>query len=348
MEKVVREFEDQSKNPPGNDPVIAACYASTIDLIRQDSDFKNFLLQIIKKRADLTASHFVNLYFRSLQYIKLFLQGGSYSKINWQKDLKAFLANRKIKKELMQLILVKDTSTTKYQRYVSLYALSNWFFPKKALTIADFGCGGNYGLKGLELGEKFENIIDKTPANFFSRLLREPVGLKFGLGIDKEDPDNKEAHNWRIACSFYPRELNEINSVLKFEKRIRSAEKVDFLMSNLVSGKINTRHKFDMVIISTVLYQISSRKNIHIIINRAKKILSRDGILIIQDFARLDKTGDFDFSQSWFNKPFTYNTFVTSRLANWKFLWIFSWENGRCLKVKGGRDLKLLFSGHLA
>ena len=347
LDKIISEFEDQSKNPPGKDPVIAACYLAAIELIKQDPRFKNFLLQIIKKRTDLTAVHFINLFFRSLQYIKLFRQKGNYLKIDWKKDLKNFLSNQKLKNELMQVMINKDTSTTKYQRYISLYALINWFFPKRAVAIADFGCGGNYGLKGLELEEKFETVIDETPGKFFLRLLRNSINLKFGLGIDKEDPDNETTHNWRIACSFYPQELNKINSVLEFEKRIQAAKKVDFLRNNLVSEKINTQHKFDIVIISTVLYQISSSKNRQIIINKAKKILKGDGVLIIQDFANLDKTGNFDFSQSWFNKPFTYNTFIASSLTNWRFLWIFSWENGRSLKVKSGQDLKLLFDGYL-
>lgn len=363
LQKVVREFKDQSIKPPGNDQVIAACYLATVDLIKHNPSFADFLIKLIRKRLDLTASHFVNLYFRALQYIKLFTNNPASKTINlktlrtyldkshlksgWLRDLKKLLSDQKTKDELTELLLTKDTSTTKYQRYVSLYALTNWFFPKQSVTVADFGCGGNYGLKGLELNEKFDKVEDHTSRKLFTALLKERIRLKWGLGVDKEDPDSQSSHNWRLACSFYPKELNKINSVLQFEKRISESKKIDFFKANLITAKIKKVLKFDIVIISTLLYQISSRKNQQLIVNKAKNCLKRNGILIVQDFIVVDKNRNLDFTQSWFNRPYSYKTLIASSETNWRFLEIFRWENGRCLKVKDGQDLKLLLNNYL-
>lgn len=360
VKKIITQFEQQSFHPPGGDVVIQACYKATLDLLQNNKTFKKFLKDILRQRADLGDVHFVNLYFRALQYIRLFVERQPQAyllkprllKGDWLRYLKKVIRHQKKKSELQNLLLTKDTSTTKYQRYVSLFALINWFFPNTQVSVCDFGCGGNYGLKGIEIGEKFDQVLDKTSQKFFTRLLTGSTQLSEGLGIDKEDPDNKKSHNWRLACSLYPKEFGKLNQVLEFEQRLKISKKVKFLKADLTKiqiGRVLPKSYFDIVMISTMLYQIHDPKNQIEILEKARSCLKRHGVLIVQDFVQMRDDGTLDFSISWFDKPFSsYKTLITSADFNFRFLEIFRWENGRCQKVKNGNDLSLLLKGYFS
>lgn len=360
FKKVVKEFEEQSLYPPGNDSIIQACYLATLDLIRNDPFFVSILHNVLKQRSDLTGKHFVNLYFRALQYIKLFDKKNNLKKLSlqriksylaknhllkevWLKDIKKITLEGNAKNLFVHLLLTKDTATTKYQRYISLFALINLLFPKSSVKVCDFGCGANYGLKGIEKGEKFEKVADQTKKKFFTQSLQERPSISEGLGIDKEDPNDQKSRNWMIACSFYPSELNKLNTTLQFEQRIKSSKTTSFLEADLTAvpvGKFVPKAYFDIVIISTVLYQIPDPKMHRIILNKARSCLKRGGILILQDFVRKDKNGRLNFNESWFNQSYSYGTYVASSQTHWKLMEVFRFENGRCLKVKDGQDLK--------
>lgn len=360
VKKVIAQFNEQSLHPPGGDAVIQACYKATLDLLQNSKAFRIFMEDILRQRVDLGEIHFVNLYFRALQYLKLFVEKKPqfYSlnpvllKKDWLRYLKEVLKTQKRKHHLQNLLLTKDTSTTKYQRYVSLFALMNWFFPNSSVSICDFGCGGNYGLKGIEIGEKFDQVLDQTSQKFFTRLLRGSTQLSEGLGIDKEDPDNKKNHNWRLACSLYPKEFGRLNQVLEFEQRLKISKKVQFLkadLSRIQVGRALPKSYFDIVMISTVLYQTHDLKNQIEILEKAKSCLKKHGILIVQDFVQIRDDQTLDFAISWFDKSFSsYKTLITAADFNWRFLEIFKWENGRCQKVKDGNDLPLLLKGYFS
>lgn len=360
FKKVVKEFEDQSLYPPGNDSIIQSCYLATLDLIKNDPFFVSILHSVLKQRSDLTSKHFVNLYFRALQYIKLFDKKNNFKRLSlqriksylaknhllkevWLKDIKKITLAGNAKNLFVRLLLTKDTATTKYQRYISLFVLINLLFPKISVKVCDFGCGANYGLRGIEKGEKFEKVADQTTNGLFTQSLQEKPSISEGLGIDKEDPNDKSSRNWIIACSFYPSELSKLNSILQFEQRIKSSKTTSFLEADLTSERLRKfvpKAYFDIVIISTVLYQIPDPKMHRIILNKAKDCLKRGGILILQDFVRKDKNNRLNFNESWFNQSYSYGTYVASSQTHWKLLEVFRFENGRCLKVKDGQDLK--------
>src|SRR3989344_7648035 len=69
---VVDVFREQAKNPPGYDPSIASCYRAVGNLIESDADFASFLKSCYEGRPNMTPSHFVNLFFRGIQYIKMY------------------------------------------------------------------------------------------------------------------------------------------------------------------------------------------------------------------------------------------------------------------------------------
>lgn len=370
LKKVIAQFEEQSLHPPGDDLIIQACYKATLDFLKTNKTFRLFIEDILRQRADLNEVHFVNLYFRTLQYIRLFVEkkGETFPlkphllKKDWLEYLKKLLADFKKRRHFQNLLLTKDTATTKYQRYISLFALMNYFFPNNLVSVCDFGCGGNYGLKGIELGEEFDQVKDLTTKEFFTRLCSGKTKLSQGLGIDKENPDDKKSRNWRLACSLYPKEFTKLNEVLEFEQRLKMSKKVKFLRADLTRIDVTPRQSlalnhqkaipksyFDMVMISTVLYQIHDPLQQMAILEKAKQSLKKHGILIVQDFVQKREDGSLDFSISWFDKPFSsYKTLISSADFGWRFLEAFRWENGRCQKVKDGEDLPILLKGYFS
>lgn len=361
--KIIDEFEDQALNPPGGDKEIAGCYLAVVELAKQRSSFRKFIGLILEERPTLNEKHFANLFFRAIQYLKLFgsnSKNGSFrvtkkypSVQTWSEYLKKVFTNQKSRKSLTTILLSKDTSTTKYQRYIAPYGILNFYFPQRMLCLVDFGCGGNYGLRGFELEENFEKVKDKTPNGFFGRLIEKKLNLKEGLAFDKENPDSLDTKKWRIACSFYPKEFNQVNSVLEFEERLRKSRKVAFKKIDLTrvlpspngnNSRDISSSPFDAVIISSILYQMNSIEQ-EVVIERAKKVLKRDGIIIVQDFARKNALNSkiLEFDDSWFNKPFGYRTFVSRSLTEWKFLEVLQWDSGRCSEVRPGEDFSLVF-----
>lgn len=370
LKKVIAQFEEQALHPPGGDLIIQACYKATLDFLKTSKTFRKFIEDILRKRADLNEVHLVNLYFRSLQYIRLFVEKQTRTyplspyllKKDWLKYLKKLLGDLKKRHHFQNLLLTKDTATTKYQRYVSLFALMNYFFPNDSMSVCDFGCGGNYGLKGIELGEEFDKVKDLTTREFFTKLYIGKTRLAEGLGIDKENPDDKKSRNWRLACSLYPKEFTKLNEILEFEQRLKNSKKVKFLRADLTSIDVKPRKSlalnhqkvipksfFDIVMISTVLYQIYDPLQQMAILEKAKQSLKKHGILIVQDFVQKRNDGSLDFSISWFDQPFSsYKTLISSADFGWRFLEAFKWENGRCLKVKDGEDLPILLKGYFS
>lgn len=336
------ELIDQSHNPPGNDPVLGSFYAALVELAEEKDKIAVLLMKVKKKRSDITYKHLVNLIFRAYQAIKLKENDLNYRNFNkiraWKKEFNLILKGKN-RKYFEKLLLTKSTTTTIYQRYAGPFALISLLYPAYDLTIADLGCGGNYGLRGLELKEPFKTIQDLTSQKIVNKLLQKKINLKMGLAVDKEDPNSTAARFWRIACSFYPHELDEMKSVLEFENKIKKSNKVQFFKINLLK-KAPPKIKVNLVILSTVLYQLNLPEQL-LLINRAKKSLSQDGFLIVQDFAvkNLANARQLDFNDSWFGKKYSYRTFITAKKYKWNFMEIFQWNNGRCRIVKDGEDL---------
>ena len=345
----LNEFIANSQNPPGKDPVMRACYKATSKLLKEDPKFKDFISLIIAKRP-LEPKHFVNLYFRSIQYLELFVRNNpdypdKFTKQNmWKDELYNFMSL--YLEEWKELLLKKDTTTTIYQRYAGPKIVLNVLFPQKPLRLADFGCGGNYGLPGISDNISFEDIVDKTSQALATKFVSQKVNLLEGLAVDKEDLYSPKSKAWRLACSFYPKELKNMPQVSAFERKIKDANRVRFLQVDLsqVKRKNGFIEKipaayFDGVILSTIMYQLSPREQKRVF-KIAKESVNPKGLLVIQDFAIKDKKDPkkLDFNVNWFERPFTYRTFIAGKLTGWEIKELLQWQNGRCREVRPGKD----------
>lgn len=346
--RAIEILAEQAKAPPGNDPAIGSFNAAVVEMTSDNPQVRKFLEDVYRDRKSSTASHFANLLFRATQFTKLFQdQDESYRAYTqpseWKKDLQELLTTRS--DEIRELLLTKDTVTTKYQRYAGPKALIGALWGQDPVKVADLGCGANYGLKGIELAEPFEYIEDQTPGNHFTKLVRIPINLEQGLAIDKQDPQNPESQAWNIACSYYPQELDQVGSTRELEQRLKSSRNVSFLKADLTSAQtlnLVPQSVFHATIVSTMLYQ-HPRAYQNTIIEAAKQATRQDGAIIIQDFAKKDPKNpqQLKFEEPWFN-DFGYRTFLM-RKDNPQPLEILQWSDGRNTTVRPGEDYLKIF-----
>ncbi len=346
---LIKEFSDLSRAEHGNDQYMRAFYSASLNLLKTDPTIFSVLYRVLKKR-DINHKHLANLFFRTIQFEKLFpTKDKDYPKkfINpklWEKEIKLIIETKK--NDIENVLIEKDTTTTIYQRYAGIKIILSSLLNEKSLNVADFGCGGNYGLPGIVSGMKFKKIIDNSDDSQLTKLLREKINIKHGLAVDKENPYLPASKKWRYTCSFYPNELGMLKHVIKMEQKLKKVKKIKFLQSDILElpkkKLFYKKHYYDTICISTVCYQMPEDQKK--IITIARHMLKHDGILILQDFAENDKkdSDKLNFNISWFSKPFSYRTFVASEKTSWKIKEILKWNNGRCLEVQPGKDFKLL------
>ena len=340
----------QAKTPPGNDPCIGSCYECLVSLIDTDEEIGDFFARIYQERSSLTPAHAVNLTFRSIQHIQLNLKSDrSYldfeTSEQWRPLLVELMApdNRKL---LEELLLIKDTITTVYQRYAGPKAIISSYWNGDPVNVADFGCGANVGLPGIELNVPFEAITDETPDQLVLSENRKPLNIQVGLAIDKYNPEDPDVKMWSIACSHYPKELRELKGDNELASRFKGSRNTAFLQADLLSQQaphMIPKNEFDAVILSTVLYQRTPTER-ETIITEAYKAIKSTGIIIIQDFARKDPVNSqaLLFNGAWGGGEFGYRTFILRKYPNADLLEALRWSDGRCRTVKPGEDFNVL------
>lgn len=348
---VIDLLKRHSVVPPGNDKCIGSCYESLVCLIDSDPRIRDFFFGVIQKRPSLTPTHAVNLIFRSIQHIQLNLKNDqSYLHFEnpdkWHSLLISLLTSDDERDIFEELLLTKDTITTKFQRYSGPKAIISSFWNGNPVNVADFGCGTNVGLPGMELNTLFEPIADETPGQLVISEISKPTNIQVGLAIDKENPEDPEVKMWSIACSYYPKEIKELNANDELEYKFKGSKNTAFLQTDLLSDKslhLIPKQDFDVVIMSTLLYQRTSSER-KIIIDEANKALKPTGIIIIQDFAEKDPGNPQTllFNGAWGGGEFGYRTFILRQNPKTGLSEIFKWSDGRCRRVKPGVDFDIL------
>jgi SAM-dependent methyltransferase len=348
---VTSEFAHLADFPPGTppDPYMKACYAAITDLLAQNHPVGDLVTNVLSQRK-ISPRHFVNLFYRGIQYIELFERNNKEypyvydSKDAWKEELTDLLANDGA--TLKDVLLHKSTTTTIYQRYAGTHAVLSALYAGRPIAVADFGCGGNYGLRGMDIQEPFKPFVDNTNGKLITQLTAQPVQLTNGAAIDWQDPYDPEITAWRLACSFYPQELHNLPDVVALEKRLAQSQHVRFQQGDLLSLPVGTPqlpvHGFDAVVMNTVCYQMPEAQGK--LIETAEKLLKPDGVFIIQDFAEkdLNRADRLNFGVKWHDQPFFYRTFITGEQTGWEMKELLQWNDGRCKVVQRGDDYDLL------
>lgn len=357
FDKIVSEFERQKVSPPGEDICISSCYSSLLKLIENsDQSAIDVIESTISKRPYIAPQYFVNLFFRTVQYIELYKRTNAIqypidlqTDRNWDQELSYILKHHG--NTIKSLLTTKDTVTTVYQRYAGPQLLINALSDGGAVIVADLGCGGNFGLPGMEMQIPFEQINDYSKGKEITPWLYPAPDIEAGVALDKENLQNVNTKKWQIACSFYPSELGKLANLPVFEEKIAAAEKTKFMQTDLCKTLKRTKYKVqpqsvDFIIISTVLYQLGP-KQYEVFLQNAQRILKPSGTMIIQDFARKAQSDPqkLDFNTEWFSKDaWSYRTFILNQATDWEFQEMLQWSNGRCRYVREGEDFQLIAS----
>lgn len=340
------ELEDNFRYPPGGDPSLKCFYGAVLEMCDAREPLANILTTVQQKRPDRPPKLIVNLLFRAVQSIKLDQSDLAYRDFReaaqWKEELTKITTDPLLSTRLSEILHNRSTNTTIYQRYAGPYAIIAHFYNGSGVSVADLGCGGNYGLRGIELREPFQSVTDHTPGRYVSSLLNQPINLVEGYAIDKE-ADTEENSAWRLACSVYPQELDQLPSVREYEERIKGSRRIMFTQNDLLICEYLPKNAYNVVILSTILYQLQHLEQ-SALLERARRMLMENGTLIVQDFAAKNPEDprQLDFGVSWFAEAFAYRTFVAEKNDK-PFREAFRWNNGRCRIVEPGEDFTDVF-----
>lgn len=343
-----------SHHPPGGDNYLRAFYSAASELLDDNTSHLYHLTTSVVKSRAITPLHFANLLFRTIQFVELFevknkLYPNAFStKKIWLSQIEEYIQNYHTL--IKKIMLTRSTTTTIYQRYASLKCIISTVTDAQPIVIADFGCGGNYGLPGIVNHELFYPIIDNTKNDVVNKALKKDILIKEGFAIDRENPYLDSIRQWRLACSFYPSELAKMSDIIKLEERLSHVQNITFLEEDLVTTDLQcikpiNQNRCNFVFIATLFYQLTIEQQ-EKILNEAKKILLPDGIIIVQDFAvkNIINPSTVLPISNWFKQPFSYRTFFASQKTKWNHLEILRWKDGRCKEVIEGSDFEALFT----
>jgi hypothetical protein len=212
-----------------------------------------------------------------------------------------------------------------------------------------------------------------------NKLIASRLAIGASMGVDVFSPDFNNIE-WVRSCSFYPGELLKPARIMTFDdlshkevagigfhrgdftndqemaglptnfaktqwQNKRSRDEVTqeslFEMAKFMGERHREKGLFDMAVFCTSMYLMDQEQRLKSI-ERARGLVRRSGIIVIQDFAELDPrepTG-LQFHENFSYDTYPYRTYVISpRGPEIRPQHIFSWENGRAhkLRLESGR-----------
>lgn len=288
----------------------------------------------------------------------------------WHAGVEHILDNDSFRTNLSAEIKFLEIQSNIADRYKSLKLALNLFQDQfhdpSEPHILDVGCSLNLGLQTLATNK---NFFRQTKLNIptsgarpawgqvrsVKQYLNRPAPFGWGIGVDALGPDDQNIRDWIKSCSFYPSELLSRRRRAYFDDiSTINSPKVGFILNDFANpyeafelGRYETRLpqpgevEMDVISLFTVAYQVPEEMR-QKMLDRARALLGHRGILMVQDFASIDKNDpkklNFD---TWLYRdrddPWPYKTFVEVRAQPERgFQTFLEWENGRCGKVKLG------------
>lgn len=361
-EETVSALSEQAIRPPGRDPYIASFNTALVSMLSiERSPISTILSTVEGQRANLTSSQAVSLLLRSIQYMLLKSENGTYpadsllEPAGWKNSIQGITDDPKLRDELTQLLLDRDTTTTIPNRYIGLRTVVNAFFNGTARTL-DVGCSIPIGLDSARREDGITTITDHTEGEFISLRGNIPISHEIAIGTDITDPFFEDAKRWREACGCYPFEIKK-GGIEKQRKREETMQQEgitfvqkDITEPNLSLSGFGQEKPFDCIQMATILYQLPPEKQM-LAVQNAWNLLNEGGVLIIQDFVAIDETKPLglNFLDNWGEKE-AYKTiaFIKSGGNATKPLDLLHWDSGRCGEVFPGRDFHVLQEASMA
>lgn len=318
----------------------------------------------VRERQAVNASYAGNLALRSV-HAALFNEPGYPETHREQGTWKSDIERCVLEGEFCEDIWLWDVMSNVESRYATLKVCATLLEERqqRPLRIIDIGSSQGHGGKMIAGNLPFTPPADAKQgqglADFGSRLERQVVCGEF-INVDQvKFSHDIRAQEWAKACSIPPHE--------KTPERIEQYDTLDKLTipdfvyvqneigrPSFLEYEPGFRGRFDIVFISTALYQMSPGKR-ELALRQANDILAPGGIIIIQDHVRVSPGNDrgLDFIDHWYNPgALPYRTVLyDSTSPQQGLVEVFRWTTGRCTKgtipgPKAQRALERLKQSH--
>lgn len=366
MNLLVADMRTFAENPSGKDGIEANFYVTALDKLETDPDFHGVVHEFVSSRPELQRNHVRYLLLRSFQKMAIRDHGSypaGFTADTWSRVIERNLTDPDRRAELKSDLLTRHLNTNIPDRYKSLPPIIAWMRAHgrvgESVSILDIGSSVNHGLKKLAImdvvhGEYFSNTVmvdpvdvarpwaEQTPNPTLTEkvtdLQNRPVGLSYGIGLDRDQMADPDSQEWARAC-LTPREFED-KSIESHDKldvmnpsnvRFAKYNFLDDYASELLRSNHGEHEFFDVVTMFTVLNQLTDRERFRLL-TIAQRYVKQTGLVVVQDFARVNPDSPYDmmFLDSDWNKNFSYRTIVIDRLGNNGYQEVWLYDGGRC------------------
>jgi SAM-dependent methyltransferase len=362
-----------SDNPSGRDQIEADFYKAALEHLAKDEVFGDVIREFVSVRPELNQNHLRYLPVRCFQKIATRLDRSyptDFDVSRWDEVISSTLKDSELRTELEHDLHTRHLQTNVADRYKSIPPLAAMLREHgrvgRSMRLLDIGCSANHGLKKLSLMDiipgvmfsetrfvqaedelrPWERLTESPELTLAFRSLQNlPLGLRDGLGIDKEDMRDAESRKWARAClaprEYESGEVHEYDLIDVIEPRQICFEQRDFLDSDqtkFLETSPEDHGFYDIVTMLTVLNQLSDRQRQQML-RVARRYVKPTGLLILQDFARPhpDNRFEIEFLDADWNEHFSYQTIYMDMMSvkeGYQVAWRF--DGGRCGVVQAG------------
>lgn len=233
--------------------------------------------------------------------------------------------------------------------------------------ILDIGSSSNHGLKRLALAKEFpfqevtaldspfgrarkvDEKIHEADTAAIRYMINRPFSIGKSLGVDRLPTHLSSFRLWVKACSFYPSEFQDKTAVQRFDEIDRvESDTVSFAQADCTVPKdmalaVRRRKAFDIVMFSTMLYQLNQQQR-EVALELGEKMASDRGFVVVLDSVDASRTSGtgLRFPVEFYNnqrRPFGYKLIVKDMQdPDAGFQELLRWENGRCSRIIPNRD----------
>lgn len=374
IDGLLESLRIKARHPDGKDKYIGAYAVAMAEVVEEQRE-GDFLQTVFTHRPSLHGGYAANLLLRGAQKQKLDLQSefaersypeGYDAPGKWGGFLRRLISNANDYPDFSYDMQVRNIQSNISERYKGIKLAAHMY--RRSLgenpTILDIGCSQNLGLKKIALVPRFK--FDKVKVRHHGRFGISPIliddvsrslranrlinskldiGPSVGVDLPFDERNERQERLWARACSFYPSELLNDNLRRRYVnfQNADTPDKVKIAYADARSptqldSAVGVKQKFDLVSLSTILYQLSPSNRICLLENAMKKA-KKDGLLVVQDFAKVvdDHDGNLEFIDDWTKQSYSYRTnIIDMKHEGAGFKEAFAWESPRC---RGGMQL---------
>jgi len=331
----------ESNDGPGGhpDPVIRKFYRAVDKIISKKLfiEYRDLIVGVHQKRPGMNTTHFVNLWFRAIQYIlrkRREKDYVNYTVAGWKKYLNT--TGREDITSIRKILLSKNTAThvpVRYRSFNTALRLIVEHHPDIDLRIGDIGCSLGLGLKAC-LANGFLTrppFTDNTPKqqvlNCFARTITR---CSRAVGIDIRIP----TIDWVKACNYPSRYTSDATAIDHAASKLTDIPfKVNIRQADILDPKtidILTVGKPLLAIYSSMsLYELPHQDRL-LAYRHIASALCQGGVFIEFTFCNPD---------NWFKGIHTVVRVNHSGKLSSPLIWHL-WKDSRCSAVRPGKDYR--------